>query len=140
MTIFRANPQRVLNPGGSGITRTCFAAYLLGSLLMFVTPAYAQSAGGGGGDLLIGILPFVLIFVIMYFLIIRPQRQQMKAREAMLAAIRRNDTIVTGGGVVGKVTKVIDDNEVEVEIAKDIRVRVVRSMVAEVRVKSEASS
>ncbi|MEQ8826149.1 MAG: preprotein translocase subunit YajC, partial [Parvibaculum sp.] len=75
--------------------------------------------------------------VIMYFLIIRPQRQQMKAREAMLAAIRRNDTIVTGGGVVGKVTKVIDDHELEVEIAKDTKVRVRRSLVAEVRVKGE---
>ena len=103
---------------------------------MFVTPAYAQVTGGGS-EILMSILPFVLIFVIMYFLIIRPQRQQAKAREAMLAAIRRNDTIVTGGGVVGKVTKVIDDNELEVEIAANTKVRVVRSMVADVRVKGE---
>lgn len=103
---------------------------------MFVTPAYAQT-GGGGADMIMGILPFVLIFVIMYFLIIRPQRQQAKQREAMLAAIRRNDTIVTGGGIVGKVTKVIDDNELEVEIAKETRVRVARAMVADVRVKGE---
>ena len=75
----------------------------------------------------------------MYFLIIRPQRQQAKQREAMLAAIRRNDTIVTGGGVVGKVTKVVDDNEVEVEIAKDTKVRVMRAMIADVRTKGEAS-
>ena len=106
---------------------------------MFVTPAYAQSAGGGS-DLVVSLLPFVLIFVIMYFLIIRPQRQQAKQREAMLAAIRRNDTIVTGGGLVGKVTKVIDDNEVEVEIAKDTKVRIVRSLIADVRVKGEANS
>ena len=104
---------------------------------MFVTPAYAQS--GGGSDVVMGILPFVLIFVIMYFLIIRPQRQQMKQREAMLAAIRRNDTIVTGGGIVGKVIKVHDDGELDVEIAKDMRVRMLRSMVSDVRVKGEAA-
>ena len=103
---------------------------------MFVTPAYAQTTGGGA-DIVMNILPFVLIFVIMYFLIIRPQRQQAKMRQAMLAAIRRNDTIVTGGGVVGKVTKVIDDNELEVEIAANTKVRVVRAMVADVRVKGE---
>ena len=106
---------------------------------MFVTPAYAQSAGGGS-DLILNLMPFILIFVIMYFLIIRPQRQQAKQREAMLAAIRRNDTIVTGGGVVGKVTKVVDDNEVEVEIAQGIKVRVMRAMIADVRTKGEASS
>jgi len=102
---------------------------------MFVTPAYAQSAGGTG-DIVMSLLPFILIFVIMYFLIIRPQRQQAKSREAMLTAIRRNDTIVTGGGVVGKVLKVVDDHEVEVEIAKGIKVRVMRAMIAEVRVKA----
>ena len=106
---------------------------------MFVTPAYAQSAGGGS-DLVLNLLPFVLIFVIMYFLIIRPQRQAQKQREAMLAAVRRNDTVITGGGVVGKVTKVIDDNEVEVEIASGTKVRVMRSMLADVRTKGEASS
>lgn len=103
---------------------------------MFVTPAYAQSMGGGS-DLVMGILPFVLIFVIMYFLIIRPQRQQMKRREAMLAAIRRSDTIVTGGGIVGKVIKVHEDGELDVEIAKDTKVRILRSMVSDVRVKGE---
>lgn len=96
---------------------------------------YAQASGGG--DLLISILPFVLMFVIFYFLLIRPQRQQMKMREEMLKAIRRNDTIVTGGGIVGKVTKVIDDAEVEVEIAKDVKVRVARGLISDVRVKGE---
>ncbi len=105
---------------------------------MFVTPAFAQAGGAvGGPGLIMSLLPFILIFVIMYFLIIRPQRQQMKRREEMLGAIRRNDTIVTGGGVVGKVTKVLEDNELEVEIAQGTKVRVVRSMVAEVRVKGE---
>ena len=82
---------------------------------MWVTPAYAQVlGGGGGGELLQMLLPFALIFVIMYFLILRPQRQQAKRREDMLKAIRRGDTVVTNGGIIGKVTKVVDDTEVDV--------------------------
>jgi len=105
---------------------------------MFVTPAYAQSAlGGGGGDILMSILPFLLIFVIMYFLIIRPQRTQMKKREEMLKNVRRGDQVITGGGVIGKVTKVIDDAELEVEISDGVKVRLVRSLIADVRVKGE---
>ena len=96
-------------------------------------PILAQVAGGS--DMLVSILPFVLIFVIMYFLILRPQRKQMKDRQEMLASIRRNDTIITGGGIIGKVTKVIDDHELEVEIAKDTRIKTMRHLVAEVRVK-----
>jgi preprotein translocase subunit YajC len=103
---------------------------------MFVTPAYAQ-AGGGGPDVLISILPFVLIFVIMYFLIIRPQRQQMKKRGEMLTAIRRGDTVVTGGGLVGKVTKVIDDNELEIDLGGGNKVTALRATIADVRVKGE---
>src|SRR5918998_999122 len=103
---------------------------------MWVTPAYAQTAGGGAGIVEM-LLPFVLIFVIMYFLILRPQRQQLKRREEMLKAIRRGDTVVTNGGILGKVTKVIDDNEVELQIAEGVRVRAMRSLVAEVRTKGE---
>ncbi len=103
---------------------------------MFVTPAYAQTAGGSG-DLIMSILPFILMFIIFYFLLIRPQRQAAVKRTEMLNNIRRNDTVVTGGGVVAKVTKVIDDHELEVEIAKDVKVKVMRAMVAEVRVKGE---
>jgi len=106
---------------------------------MFVTPAYAQ-APGGGADFVISLLPFILIFVIMYFLIIRPQRSAAKQREEMLKAIRRNDTVITNGGIVGKVVKVVDDTEVEVEIAKDVRVRIVRALIAEVRIKGEAAA
>ncbi|MEM6461424.1 MAG: preprotein translocase subunit YajC [Pseudomonadota bacterium] len=104
---------------------------------MFVTPAYAQAAGGGGGDILVSILPFILIFVIMWFLIIRPQRLQQKKRQEMLNNIRRGDQVVTGGGITGKVTKVVDDTEVEVEIADGLRVRVMRSLLADVKVKGE---
>ena len=103
---------------------------------MWVTPAYAQSLGGGAGIVEM-LLPFVLIFIIMYFLILRPQRQQMKRREEMLKAVRRGDTVVTNGGIVGKVTKVVDDNEVELQIADGVKVRAIRSLIAEVRTKGE---
>ena len=108
---------------------------------MFVTPAFAQSGGlTGGPDILMSILPFALIFVIMYFLIIRPQRQQMKKREEMLKAVRRGDTVVTGGGVVARVTKVISDSEVEVEIAKGIKVKVIRSTLTDIEAKGEPAA
>ena len=104
---------------------------------MFVTPAYAQGIGGASPDMFISILPFVLIFVIMYFLIIRPQRTQIKKRGEMLSAIRRGDTVVTGGGLVGKVTKVIDDNELEVDLGGGNKVTALRSTISDVRVKGE---
>lgn len=93
--------------------------------------------GGGAPDILVSILPFVLIFVIMYFLIIRPQRTQMKKRAEMLGAIRRGDTVVTGGGLVGKVTKVTDDNELEVDLGNGLKVTALRATIADVRVKGE---
>lgn len=102
---------------------------------MFVTPAYAQTAAAGP-DMFVSILPFVLIFVIMYFLIIRPQRTQLKKRGEMLAAVRRGDTVVTGGGFIGKVTKVIDDNELEIDLG-GAKVTALRSTIADVRVKGE---
>ena len=92
---------------------------------------------GTSPDMLISILPFVLIFVIMYFLIIRPQRTQLKKRGEMLAAVRRGDTVVTGGGFVGKVTKVIDDNELEIDLGAGTKVTALRSTIADVRVKGE---
>ena len=105
---------------------------------MWVTPAYAQVFGGGGsGELLQMLLPFALIFVIMYFLILRPQPQQAKRREDMLKAIRRGDTVMTNGGIIGKVTKVVDDTEVELQIADGVKVRAMRSLISEVRVKAE---
>jgi preprotein translocase subunit YajC len=103
---------------------------------MWVTPAYAQTGLGGAGMLEM-LLPFALIFIIMYFLILRPQRQQAKRREEMLKAIRRGDTVITNGGIVGKVTKVVDDHEVELQIAEGVRVRAIRSLIAEVRAKAE---
>ncbi|MEI2385965.1 preprotein translocase subunit YajC [Breoghania sp. JC706] len=105
---------------------------------MFVTPAYAQTgAAAGGGELLLNILPFILIFAIMYFLIIRPQRQRMKQHQEMVNSLRRGDTIVTSGGIVGKVVKVLDDAEAQIEIAEGVKVKVVRSMIQDVRSKGE---
>ncbi|MFD1694414.1 preprotein translocase subunit YajC [Roseibium aestuarii] len=105
---------------------------------MFVTPAYAQSTGSiMDPAALMNILPFVLIFVIMYFLIIRPQRQRMKQHQEMIANVRRGDTVVTSGGLIGKVAKVVDDGELQIELAEGVKVRVVRSMVQEVRAKGE---
>ena len=75
--------------------------------------------------MLIQFLPFILIFVIMYFLIIRPQRQQAKRHQEMIANVRRGDTIVTTGGLIGKVAKVVDDSELQLELAENVRVRVV---------------
>jgi preprotein translocase subunit YajC len=104
---------------------------------MIVTPAFAQGAGAGGSDMLVSLLPFVLIFVIMYFLILRPQQKRTKQHQEMVKNMRRGDSVVTSGGLVGKITKVVDDNEIEVEIADGVRVRQMRSMVAEVRSKGE---
>ena len=85
-------------------------------------------------------LPFVAVFAIMYFLIIRPQRTQMKKREEMLKNIRRGDTVVTGGGIIGKVTKVLENGELEVQISEQTRVRLVQAMVSDVRVKGEPAA
>jgi preprotein translocase subunit YajC len=108
-----------------------------GESLMLITPAFAQGATAGGSDMLMSLLPFILIFVIMYFLILRPQQKRVKQHQEMVKNVRRGDTVVTSGGLVGKVTKVVDDDQVEVEIADGVRVRQMRSMVAEVRAKGE---
>lgn len=88
-------------------------------------------------DTLLQIMPLLLIFVIFYFLLLRPQQKRMKDHREMVASLRRGDTVVTTGGLIGKVTKVKDDHEVEVEIAENTRVRIVRSMIGEVRSKGE---
>ena len=103
-----------------------------------ITPAFAQASGAGGGaDMLIQLVPFLLIFVIMWFLIIRPQQRRAKAHQELIKSVRRGDTVVTSGGMIGKVSKVVDDAEIEVEIADGVRVRIVRGMIQDVRSKSE---
>ncbi|MFI5014988.1 MAG: preprotein translocase subunit YajC [Hyphomicrobiales bacterium] len=105
---------------------------------MFITPAYAQAAGGvGTTDMLIQFAPLVFVFIIMYMLLFRPQQKRAAEHKTMIKNVRRGDTIVSNGGIVGRVTKVIDDNELEAEIADGVRVRVVRSMIADVRAKGE---
>jgi len=83
------------------------------------------------------LIPLILLFGIFYFLIIRPQQQRMKAHQAMVAAVNRGDTVVTAGGLIGKVSKVKDDGEVVVEIADNVQVRVLKSTLTEVRSKGE---
>lgn len=82
-------------------------------------------------------IPLILIFAIMYFLLIRPQQQKLKKHQAMVTALRRGDQVVTQGGVIGKVSKIKDDNEVEVEVADGVRVRIVRGTIAQVINKTE---
>ncbi len=105
----------------------------------FITPAFAQVAGGGanGVDVLMQMAPFGIILVIMYFLLIRPQQQKARQHRDMVSNIRRGDTVVTNGGLIGKVTKTIDDGEIEIEIAPNVRVRQSRGAIAEVRAKGE---
>ncbi|WP_137044555.1 preprotein translocase subunit YajC [Pseudolabrys sp. FHR47] len=106
---------------------------------MFITSAFAQGAPGLGGDggILMSLLPFILIFVIMYFLILRPQQKRVKAHQEMVKNVRRGDTVVTSGGLVGKITKVVDDDQIEVEIADGVRIRQMRGMISDVRAKGE---
>jgi preprotein translocase subunit YajC len=83
------------------------------------------------------LLPFVLIFVILYFLILRPQQKRVKTHQEMVKNVRRGDTVITNGGLVGKVTKVIDDDQVEIEIAEGVKIRQMRQMLTDVRAKGE---
>jgi len=103
---------------------------------MFATPAYAQAAGGGASAIT-SIMPLILIFAIMYFLLIRPQQKKLKEHKAMVEALRRGDQVVTQGGLIGKVVKVKDESEVEVELAEGVKVRVVRSTISQVLSKTE---
>lgn len=105
---------------------------------MLISTAYAQGAGAGSGFDLMALAPLVLIFVVFYFLLIRPQQKRAKEHKEMLSKIRRNDRIVTNGGLMGKVAKVNDDrDEIELDVAENVRVKVRRGMVAEVTSKGE---
>jgi preprotein translocase subunit YajC len=107
-------------------------------MMGFITPALAQGAAApGANEMIMQFLPLVAVAVIFYFLLMRPQQKRAKAQREMIANIRRGDTGVTSGGFIAKVTKVADNNELEVELADGVRVRVVRSMVIEVRSKNE---
>ncbi|MGH6671598.1 MAG: preprotein translocase subunit YajC [Xanthobacteraceae bacterium] len=108
---------------------------------MFITPAFAQGFFGGGasgeGGMLVQFMPLILIIVIMYFLILRPQQRKVKQHQQMVKALRRGDTVVTNGGLLGKVTKVVDDQHIEIEISDGVRVRQLRTSISEVRARGE---
>jgi len=109
--------------------------------VMLVSPAFAQaSGGGGGGDFILQLLPLVLIFVVFYFLLIRPQQRKVKLHREMVSAVSRGDTVVTSGGIVGKVTKILDDHYVQVELAENVRVKVVKSTLSDVQSKGAPRS
>ena len=101
---------------------------------MFASPAFASAGAAptGAAGFFVSMAPLLLIFVIFYFLLIRPQQRRLKQHRDMVTAVKKNDTVVTGGGIVGKVTRV-DESEVEVEIGQGVRVKVVKGTLAEVR-------
>ncbi len=106
---------------------------------MFESPAFAQAAGAAApGGAVVGLLqfaPYIAIFAIFYFLMIRPQQQRMKAHRAMIDAVKKGDEVVTGGGIIGKATKVTD-TEVEVEVAPTVKLRVLKGTLSDVRLKT----
>jgi preprotein translocase subunit YajC len=103
---------------------------------MFESPAYAQAASGGAANgtatFMAQIFPLILIFIIFYFLLIRPQQKRMKQHQAMIGGVKPRDTVITSGGLIGKVTKV-DEHEIELEVATGVKVRVVKSMLSDIR-------
>lgn len=104
------------------------------------TPAFAQAPAGGppgAGDIFIQLVPFAIIFAIAYLLVIRPQRRKAKQQADMLKNLRRGDNVIMSGGLIGKIARVVDDAEIELEVAPGVRVRVARAMISEVRAKNE---
>ncbi len=106
---------------------------------MFVSQAFAQAAPAapGAGDMIGFIVPMIAIMGVFYFFMIRPQQQKAKEHLKMLGQVTRGDTIVTNGGLIGKVIRVVDDNELLVEVGENVRVRVLRQGIADVRAKGE---
>ena len=104
---------------------------------MFISPAFAQTAADGSGGTMGLILPLVIMVPVFYFLIIRPQQQRSKQQKQMLEGLRRGDRVVTSGGIIGTIAKVVSDTEVAVDIAENVRVRVLRSMISQVLAKPE---
>jgi preprotein translocase subunit YajC len=116
------------------------AAYHFEAMPMLISPAYAQTTGLMDQSALVQFLPLVLIFIVFYFLLIRPQQKKQKDHRTMLEALRRGDRVVTGGGIVGTVNRVVSPEEVEVDIASGVRVRLVRSTIASVLAKPDPAA
>ncbi len=108
---------------------------------MFITEAYAQAAGGapGGADLFGMVIPMVAVMGVFYFLMIRPQQRKMKEHQEMLSKVGKGDTIITNGGLIGKVVRVVDDSELLVEVGENVKVRVLRAGISDIRGKVEAA-
>jgi preprotein translocase subunit YajC len=104
---------------------------------MLVSTAHAQAAGGGS-DMMLQLMPLLLIFVVFYFLLIRPQQKKAKEHRAMVAAVQRGDSVLTAGGIFGKVTKVIDEFTVQVELAEGVRVKVQTATLSDVISRGDA--
>ncbi len=103
-----------------------------------ITPAFAQTAGGaGGGDIMSFLFPMIFVFGIFYLLVFRPQQQKVKEHKSMIDAVKRGDTVVTAGGLIGKVVRVGTDGEVRVEIAEGVQVRVLKGTLTDVRGRGE---
>jgi preprotein translocase subunit YajC len=107
---------------------------------MWISTAYAQGTGIFDQNALVQFLPLILIFVVFYFLLIRPQQRKAKDQKSMLDALRRGDRVVTGGGIIGTVARVDNPEEVVVEIAENVRVRVVRSTITSVLAKPDPAA
>jgi preprotein translocase subunit YajC len=106
---------------------------------MLISEAWAQAGGGAGGsDFLVQLFPLILIFVVFYFLLIRPQQAKVKAQREMLGGVKRGDRVVTGGGIIGLVTKVISDNELQVELAEGVRVRIIKQTITDIVARGES--
>ncbi len=107
---------------------------------MFATPAFAQAVAPGAGGAIASFLPLIAIFAIMYFLLIRPQQKKLKEHKAMVEALRRGDQVLTAGGIVGKVASVGADGQLEVEIAPNVKVKVMRHTITQVMSKTEPAA
>ncbi len=107
---------------------------------MFISPAYAQAADATAPNPLLQLAPFILVFVFFYFLIIRPQNQARKKHMEMIANVRKGDVVVTSGGMIGKITKVLDGDEIMVELADNVVVKIVKSTLTDVRTKSQPAA
>jgi preprotein translocase subunit YajC len=107
---------------------------------MLISPAYAQGLGGGGGGIVEALVPLVLIFAVFYFLLIRPQQKKMKQHREMVQNVQRGDNVITAGGILGRVAKVGENDEILVEIADNVRVKVLRSTLTGVVGKAEPAA
>ena len=107
---------------------------------MFVSQAFAQGAGGTGGDLFAMIVPLILIMAVFWFLLIRPQQKKAKEHQELIQSIRRGDVVTTAGGMIGKVARVVDDNEILLEVADNVRMRFQKQAIAELRARGEPVS